>query len=279
MRRPISTNPLLAIVGNPFERTPAQLHRLIARKQSELDDAIYFRYAPDRIEQLREQLNDLFAQEEETELEFEKGTRRGWRHAGEELRREEYRRRLTGGGNPAHLPCVARAEREWEEAVAGVIVSGRVKKKRSKPRKKVRKNRTSAPGKKKPLPKKRKYSIEEARKKFKGVDHAVSAFKKFHGRNPDHVEIYEFDDGSRETTIDRAHAALHRTIETNYMVPWDSSKKGTLWKHEHVGGWGLEGQSGAEPDPEEFPLEIYDPATKTTRKIGGRFKVTDWWRD
>lgn len=178
--------------------------------------------------------------------------------------------------NPAHFPCVARAEREWEEAVAGVVVSGRVKRKKSKAKKKVRKNRPVI-GKKKPSPKKRKYSIEEARKKFKGVDGAVKAFKRFHGRNPDHVEVYEFDDGSSETTTDRAHAALHRTIETNYMVPWDSNKQGTLWKHEHVEGWGLEGQSGPEPDPEEFPLEIYDPATKTTRKLGGKFSIRDWW--
>lgn len=144
---------------------------------------------------------------------------------------------------------------------------------------KVRKNRTAGKS-KKAKPKLKRYTLEEARKKFEGFDEALKAYKRFHKADPSHVDVYEIDDGKPGKTVDRVHAALHRTVETNYLVPdgWESNKNGSLWKHEHVEGFSLDNPVG-EPDPEDFPLEVLDPATGTTRKFGGRFRVTTWWYD
>ena len=131
-------------------------------------------------------------------------------------------------------------------------------------------------GKKKSEAKKKRFTINEARERFEGVDEAVRAYRRFHGKAPSHVDVYVLDDGKKQVSVERAHAALHRTIDTNYFVPWESSKKDTLWKHEHVEGYDLSSNKQT-PRAENFPLEVLDPATGTTRKILGRFVVRDWW--
>jgi len=192
---------------------------------------------------------------------------------------------FTGPGpvHPGDWDELERLERELarkgQTQVAGGDPLGSLKSRSKKKRKKsVKKNRTMPKGKKKPQAKKKRFSIEQARERFEGVDEAVKAYKRFHGKSPSHVDVYVLDDGRDDVTLDRAHAALHRTIDTNYFVPWDSNKKDTLWKHEHVEGYDLHSQKQL-PPAEDFPLEILDPRTGTTRKILGRFQVTDWWHD
>jgi len=177
-----------------------------------------------------------------------------------------------------------------QDLVAGDGVGGRVKSSRARsPRvaapkgtsKRVKKNRTNSSQEVAPE-KKRTFTLGEARSRFEGFDAAKAVIEEFHGHSPDHVELFAIDDGKKEITVDRVHAALHRTLETNYMVPWENSNKhGTLWKHEHKEGKGLKGLERGKtlPNPDDLPLEIYDPATKTTRKIGGKFQVKDWWYD
>lgn len=184
--------------------------------------------------------------------------------------------------------------------VAGPGVDGRVKSPRKRTRKKTSKkaskknaskkrkqgskviaNRVAPKSRKKPREKKKRVSLSEARRRFEGYEEALDAYKEFHGEDPDHVNVFMIDDGRDEVTVEPVHAALHRTLETNYVVPWKSNKRGTLWLHEHKEGAGLKGlQKGARmPRPEDLPLEVYDPRTKTTRKIGGRFQIRDWWFD
>jgi len=177
-----------------------------------------------------------------------------------------------------------------QDLVAGGGVGGRVKSSRARsPRvaapkgttKRVKKNRTNSSQEVAPE-KKRTFTLDEARSRFEGFDAAKAVIEEFHGHPPGHVELFAIDDGKKEITVDRVHAALHRTLETNYMVPWENSNKhGTLWKHEHKEGKGLKGLERGKPlpNPEDLPLEIYDPATKTTRKIGGKFQIRDWWFD
>lgn len=166
--------------------------------------------------------------------------------------------------------CLERGERQ----VAGAGHSGSVKSKKSKPKK----NRTAGNGRKKKPPKTVVVGLEEAKKKFDGYDDAMHAYREFHKRAPHNVTVYEIDDGRSEVTTERVHTALHRTIDTNYFVPWESNKKGSLWKHEHVDGFDLAKSARKDiPPEEEFPLEILDPATGTTRKIAGKFVVRDWW--
>lgn len=172
-----------------------------------------------------------------------------------------------------------------QDLVAGADSGGRVKsKKGAKPAgkrnpKRVKHNRTNSSTEVAPE-KKRDFTLAEGRQRFEGFDAAKGVIEEFHGSAPTHLELYAIDDGKKEITVDRVHAALHRTLETNYMVPWENSNKhGTLWKHEHKEGKGLKGLERGKPlpNPEDLPLEIYDPATKTTRKIGGKFLIRDWW--
>ena len=160
--------------------------------------------------------------------------------------------------------------------VAGADPVGRVKPRSTKRTPKVKKNRATPKGQGKPKAKRKRFSIKEARERFEGVDEAVAAYKKFHGRKPSHVDVYVLEDGKSGVSVERAHAALHRTIDTNYFVPWDSTKKNTLWKHEHVEGYDLFSDKQT-PKAEKFPLEILDPATGTTRKILGQFSIGRWW--
>ena len=165
--------------------------------------------------------------------------------------------------------------------VAGAGAKGRVKSASRKPAARVKKNRVATPGRKKPSTKRKRYSLSEGKRRFDGYDEAHDAYTKFHGSNPQSVDVYVLDDGSDDVRVEPVHAALHRTLETNYVVPWDSNKKGTLWLHEHKEGAGLRGleKGVAMPNPDDLPLEVYDPRTKTTRKLGGRFQVSDWWYD
>lgn len=111
-------------------------------------------------------------------------------------------------------------------------------------------------------PKSKKISLEEA-EKIEGYSEALKAYRKFHGTDPTEVEVFYLPDGKKGERMEPVHAALHHTIETNYVVPWESNKKDTLWIHEHP--------EGGEP------LEVYDPRTKTTRKILRGSIVKDWW--
>jgi len=139
----------------------------------------------------------------------------------------------------------------------------RKKAKKKTTRKKAKK--ANPQDKKKARPRVQRVSIEEARKKgVEGIEEAIERYVKFHGAQPRHVDIYHLPDGKSELRMEHAHVALHRTLETPYVVPWKSNKKGSLWLHEH-------------PKGEGAPLEVLDPETGTTRKIGGDYVVDEWW--
>jgi hypothetical protein len=163
------------------------------------------------------------------------------------------------------------------KAVAGSGKRGSVK---GKGRKRVQSNfkaKTKTTGK----PRKKRYSLEEARKKFKGFDKAIKAYRKFHDREPGHVDVYELEDGESAVTVDDVHAALHRTLETNYLVPdgWDSNKNGSYWKHEHIEG-AMDGKIDLQGRIEDLPLEVFDVKRNRTIKLpNGRWYLTDWWRE
>jgi hypothetical protein len=159
------------------------------------------------------------------------------------------------------------------EAVARPGKSGRVKKKRRTP---TRKNKPKR-GKGKPV---KRYTIEEAREQFEGFDEAYKAYKRFHEREPGHVDLYELDDGYEDERTEPVHAALHRRLETNYIVPWDSNKKGSLWKHEHIEG-ALNGKIDVEGRAEDdLPLDIFNPFTEQMITMpNSRWHVTDWHRE
>lgn len=134
-----------------------------------------------------------------------------------------------------------------------------------------------APRRKNPTDKKRKgdrgkkveISLDEARKFAKQVgqeaafEAAMRAHKKFHGVWPDKVTVYRFPDGGKK--INRKFVAgLGRVPETHYYKSHpDGNKANTYWVHKHP--------------PGGEPLEVLDPATGVTSKIGGTFKVTSWW--
>ena len=160
------------------------------------------------------------------------------------------------------------------KAVAGSGKVGRVKGR-------VKKNFKASKPKKSKAPRKRRYSLEAARKKFKGFDKAISAYRQFHDREPGHVDVYELEDGESVVTVDDVHAALHRTLETNYLVPegWDSNKNGSFWKHEHIEG-AMEGKIDLQARIEDLPLEVFDVKRNRTIKLpNGRWYVSDWWRE
>jgi len=174
------------------------------------------------------------------------------------------------GKNPRRNPALDEEELDIAEAQLALAERHRSSvagsKSRGKVKSKGRKVRGNPQEKRKQRPKVTRYSLEEARKKFRGLDAAIKKFKRFHGSssNPDHVDVYHLPDGRNEERVENVHAALHRTLETPYVVPWKSNKKGTLWLHEH-------------PEGDGAPLEVLDPETGTTRKIAGDFVVDDWW--
>lgn len=99
-----------------------------------------------------------------------------------------------------------------------------------------------------------------------GFDAGAEAFRKFHGGlEPKDVRIVRVDDGKKKTTR-KVVVGLGVVPETHYVTPYEgSNKQGYYWVHEH-------------PEGKE-PLEVLDPETGVTMKIGGSFKVTDWWHD
>lgn len=163
------------------------------------------------------------------------------------------------------------------KAVAGFGKTGSVKGKAKVRAKKVQKNSKAKADK----PRKKRYSLEEARKKFKGFDKAITAYRRFHDREPGHVDVYELEDGESVVTVDDVHAALHRTLETNYVVPdgWDSNKNGAFWKHEHIEG-AMGGKIDLQKRIEDLPLEVFDVKRNRTIKLpNGRWYLSDWWRE
>lgn len=151
-------------------------------------------------------------------------------------------------------------------AVAGPGSRGRLKGRKAKANKaKKRKAKSNPQEKKKRRPKFEKITVEEARRRgIKGIDEAVKRYKRFHGKAPRHVKIYHLPDGKKKARLEHMHVGLHRTLETPYVVNWPSNKQGSLWLHEH-------------PEGEGAPLEVLDPDTGITKKIGGDFVVDDWW--
>lgn len=94
-------------------------------------------------------------------------------------------------------------------------------------------------------------------------DAALKAHKTFHGVYPDKVTVYQVPDGKKK--INRKFVAgLGRVPETHYYKSHpDGNKANTYWVHKHP--------------PGGEPLEVLDPSTGLTSKIGGTFKVTSWW--
>jgi hypothetical protein len=289
-QRQLRKNPLLAIVGNPARdaQLKADLQALIRERKalprfglsaSEKKKVSAKRRAIEKKEQpLLRKLRKLIG-EHEADLWF--------------VRQNPYRDEMSVGFPGSVMAWTPGSRQSRPKRVAGADDNGRVKsrgkkkarKKASKKKpSKVKKNRVASPGKKKPtLKPKRKLSVEEGTRRFEGMEEARAVYDEFHGKQhpPRGVDVYEFDDGLDEVRVEPIQVALHRTLETNYVVPWSSSKKGTLWLHEHKEGAGLRGlQKGAAmPNPDDLPLEVYDPWTQTTRKFGGRFQIRDWWYD
>jgi hypothetical protein len=105
------------------------------------------------------------------------------------------------------------------------------------------------------------YGEEEGERQF------ANAFERgemFHGKKPAYAEAITYDDGKEEHTV-KAVVALGMVPETHYTTPWPSNKKGYHWIHKHKKG--------------NEPIEVLDPETGVTMKIGGEFRVTDWWRE
>jgi hypothetical protein len=252
----VKSNPLLAIVGNPYESfdygdTP---HSISGKKIVAL-----MRKSKVTIAQLAKQLDVT------------------------QKRVREVRKRgvLKSEGQGYVYDWIEGIRRAGHNRVAGAGAKGRVKSASRKKTAKVKKNRVAKPSQKKPRTKRKRYSLREGRDRFDGYEEALDAYTEFHGEDPRAVDVYVLDDGSDEVRVEPVHAALYRQLETNYMVPWESNKKGTLWLHEHKEGRGLRGlQKGKPlPRPEDLPLGAYNPRTKTIVTMGGQLQVRDWLYD
>jgi hypothetical protein len=174
-----------------------------------------------------------------------------------------------GGAEQVIFAGIEAAVGKRRKAVAAPGKPGRVKGKKNR-------NPARKRGKGKPV---KRYSIEEARKKFDGFDKAYKAYKQFHDREPGHVDLYELEDGYDDERVERVHYAMHRRLETNYVVPWESNKKGSLWKHEHIEG-ALSGKVDVEGQSDALPLDIYNPVTKQMITMPNeQWDVSDWHRE
>lgn len=120
-------------------------------------------------------------------------------------------------------------------------------------RRKRRKNPTPA--------KQKKLTLDDVQN-APGFEKAKKAFKKFHEQDPHGAVVMRFDDGKPGVTR-KVVVALGQVPETHYVTPWESNKKGYYWVHKHP--------------KKGMPLEVLDPETGLTSKIGGTYKVTDWW--
>lgn len=96
-----------------------------------------------------------------------------------------------------------------------------------------------------------------------GYKEALASYERFHGAKPTHGMALTVDDGKPGHTV-KVVVGLGKVPETHYVTPWKSNKKGYHWIHHHP--------KGGEP------FEVLDPVTGITSKIGGSFRVTDWWR-
>ncbi len=286
-QRSVHENPLLAVVGmNPGRRSHHEISSAIEHGHEALERALEDaapRRVVDSIGHKLDVLESALGRAVrpnpyvhplafEARHRFHEDQAAGHDDAAEYWRGQAGALFTSGGHDPAP---------KRPKAVAGESSKGRLKSK-GKSKKAVRKNRTTGNSAKPNARLKGKISVAEARKRFEGMPEARKAYRTFHEKEGNDVELYEIDDGSPDLTVAPVHAALHRTLETNYWVPWEGSNKtGTLWLHEHKEGRGLKGLSRGKgmPNPEDLPLEIYDPRTKTTRKIAGKFKVSKWWYD
>lgn len=131
--------------------------------------------------------------------------------------------------------------------------------------------------------------IHEALEKFgdaPGLHEALEGFKRFHGGEPTHVEVYEYDDGSSDTHEEALFAIGKAQIEvdtmqgpggaevpiapfqagTVYSVPdnWNSDKAGKQWVHSHR-------ENNGTP-----PIHAYNPVTGVMSQHGGTFYVDEW---
>jgi hypothetical protein len=287
----VRRNPLLAIVGNPQERDVHPLafeardryredmeagHTSAAEYWRGQAGAFFTMNPPElgyHVNQAKGMVNRALAYDDRHAL-----------HQAHAHLRRAYQLRRNPAEDPGVLDRVLEeieyAEQELEERLETELhpVASPGKRGRVKGRGVQRNFRAKRP-KKSGKPRTKRYTLDEARDKFDGFDRALKAYRKFHDSEPSHVDVYELDDGQDEVTLDRVHTALHRTLETNYLVPWESNKKGSLWKHEHIEG-ALDGKINLESRVEDLPLEIYDDVTKTTRKLpNGRWYVSDWWRE
>jgi hypothetical protein len=111
--------------------------------------------------------------------------------------------------------------------------------------------------------------LEELRE-HPDFDLSGQKFKRFHGTAPTGGFVLRIPDGKPGVTRDpHLYVALHETLETPYVVPWPSVKRGEnpddpqVWFHEHPAG--------------SRPLEVLNPRTGVTSKVGGSYVVDDWW--
>lgn len=129
--------------------------------------------------------------------------------------------------------------------------------------------------------------IDQADLSAPGTQEAIAAFRRFHGGEPTHVEVYEYDDGTPDVHEEALFAIGQAQIEvdtmeqaggggevqvapfaagTVYSVPqdWNSSKAGKQWVHSHR-------ESGGKP-----PLHAYNPITGVMSQHGGTYFVDEW---
>ena len=93
---------------------------------------------------------------------------------------------------------------------------------------------------------------------------AVERAKMFNETEPKFAEAITYDDGKDEHTV-KVVVGLGLVPETHYLGLKGSNKSGYHWVHKHA--------------KKNRPLEVLDPETGITYKVGGEFRVTDWYRE
>lgn len=257
---PVRSNPMLAIVGNP---PPRRVHPLAYEARARYREDLGAGHDA-AAEYWRGQAGAFFTENPS----FKYGDRVTWSEEALDLdigRRGQVLR-VSHAVSPdrtviAYPSGRTREANNWELARLDESPVARAPKKKKIKGRKARRNPHE---KRKKKPRTKRVSLDEARERFHGFDQAVARYEKFHGNAPQEVEVYYLPDGHDQERVENVHVALHRTIETPYVVPWESNKKGSVWLHEH-------------PEGEDAPLEVLDPDTGTTRKIGGVYVVGEWW--
>lgn len=99
---------------------------------------------------------------------------------------------------------------------------------------------------------------------------ADKRYKRFHSKRAGKVRIFQIPDGKKEVTRDPTlYVGLHETLEVPYQVPWASQKRGDdpenpiTWFHEF-------------PQASR-PLEVLNPTTGVTSRLGGTYLVDDYY--